>query len=185
MCAEDDLILMSQIAGGNMDAYKTALSLYMTPIYQFSYGILQDQGLAEDITQETCIRLWNSSSKWNPSGRVKSWLFRIAHNLCIDEIRRRKPHSDINELSDIISSGEKDAFEEMHESELSRTIREALMKIPVRQRTALMLVHYTDCSNIEAANIMEISVDAVESLLARGRLALKSNLKDHKEEIWE
>ncbi|OIN86528.1 MAG: hypothetical protein AUJ12_05640 [Alphaproteobacteria bacterium CG1_02_46_17] len=185
MHAEDDLILMSQIAGGNMDAYRTVLGLYMTPIYKFSYSILQDQGMAEDVTQETCIRLWNNASKWNPSGRIKSWLFRIAHNLCIDEIRRSRPHSDINELSEVIASNEKSAFDEMHESDVSRTIREALMKIPVRQRTALMLVHYTDCSNIEAANIMEISVDAVESLLARGRQALKNSLKDQKEKIWE
>ncbi len=185
MYADEDLVLMTQIAAGNGEAYRTVLDLYTTPVFQLAYNILRNKEMAEDITQETFIRLWNNASKWRETGRIKSWLFRIAHNLCIDEIRRYKPSGNIDDFSEIIGSDDKLADEEMHESDISKTIKAAVLELPVRQKTALMLVHYSDCSNIEAAEIMEISVDAIESLLSRGRRSLKDKLKDKKEYIWD
>jgi RNA polymerase sigma-70 factor (ECF subfamily) len=183
--AEDDLVLMTQIAQGSADAFQTVLDLHMLPIYHFSYSILQDISAAEDITQETCVKLWNHAKNWSPEGRVRSWLFRIAHNLCIDEIRRRKPHADIDTFADSIADHSDDPAQKITESQISKTVKDALFQLPVRQRSALMLVHYSDCSNKEAAEAMGVSVDALESLLSRGRKSLKERLSNHKDKLWE
>jgi len=176
---------MNQIALGNSDAFQKILENHMLPIYHFAFSILQDSSSAEDITQETCVKLWKQAGKWKPEGKLRSWLFRIAHNLCIDEIRRRRPHADIDTFADSISDNSTTAPQRIEESESSKTIKQALFKLPVRQRTALMLVHYSDNSNREAAETMGISLDALESLLARGRKSLKELLTDHKETLWE
>ena len=182
---QDELVLMTQIAAGNTEAFQTVLDAHMLPVYRFAYSILKDVAAAEDVTQETCAKLWKHASNWNPSGKVRSWLFRIAHNLCIDEIRKRKPHADIDVFAESIADNGQDALSHMEESDVSRTVKDALFQIPVRQRSALMLVHYSDHSNKEAAETMGISVDALESLLSRGRKALKDLLSHHKDKLWE
>lgn len=180
---QDELVLMTQIAAGNIEAFQTVLDAHMLPVYRFAYSILKDVSAAEDVTQETCTKLWKSAHTWNPTGKIRSWLFRIAHNLCIDEIRKRKPHADIDVFAESIADNGQDVVTHMQESEVSKTVKDALFQIPVRQRTALMLVHYSDNSNKEAADTMGISVDALESLLARGRKALKDLLNNHKEKL--
>lgn len=183
--AEDDLVLMTQIAQGNTEAFQIVLERHMLPVFHFAYSILRDVTTAEDITQETCVKLWNQAGNWTSDGKLRSWLFRIAHNLCIDEIRRRKPHADIDSFADSIVDGNESAHDCIMQAETSQIVKDALFQLPVRQRTALMLVHYSDCSNREAAEAMEISVDALESLLARGRKALKDLLSSHKDKLWE
>lgn len=181
---EDELVLMTQIACGNSEAFQAVLDAHMLPVYRFAYSILKDVSAAEDVTQDTCIKLLKHAKDWNPSGKIRSWLFRIAHNLCIDEIRKRRPHVDIDAFAGSIADGGDDAVTHIAESEMSKTIKDALFKIPVRQRTAIMLVHYSDNSNREAAETMGVSVDALESLLSRGRKALKDLLNDHKDKLW-
>lgn len=182
---DDELVLMTQIASGNGDAFQTVIDRHMLPVYHFAYSILKDITAAEDITQETCVRLWKHAHNWNPSGKIRSWLFRIAHNLCIDEIRKRRPHADIDVFADSIADHAPDTVRQMEETQISQTVKQALFQIPVRQRTAIMLVHYSEQSNKEAAETMGISVDALESLLARGRKALKDLLSDQKEKLWQ
>lgn len=181
---ENELVLMTRIAEGNTAAFQTVLDAHMLPVYRFAYSILKDVSAAEDVTQETCLKLLRYAHNWNPSGKIRSWLFRIAHNLCIDEIRKRRPHVDIDIFAGSIADNGNDVVTQLEESEISKTIKEAMFKIPVRQRTALMLVHYSDHSNREAAETMGVSVDAVESLLSRGRKALKELLNDHKDKLW-
>lgn len=181
---EDELVLMTQIACGNSEAFQAVLDAHMLPVYRFAYSILKDVSAAEDVTQDTCMKLLKHAKDWNPSGKIRSWLFRIAHNLCIDEIRKRKPHVDIDVFAGELADGRDDAVTHITESEISKTIKDALFKIPVRQRTAIMLVHYSDNSNREAAETMGVSVDALESLLSRGRKTLKDLLSDHKDKLW-
>jgi RNA polymerase sigma-70 factor, ECF subfamily len=182
---EDEAYLMSRIASGDSDAFQEILDLHMLAVYHFAYSILKDTATAEDITQETCIKLWKHSQSWMPNGRVRSWLFRIAHNLSIDEIRRRKPSLDIDNCVDSLSDQSQTGEERILESDISKSVKAALFQIPVRQRTALMLVYYSDFSNIEAAETMEVSVDALESLLSRGKIKLRELLKDQKNKLLE
>jgi len=181
----DEMSLMVRVAAGDARAFEVILDGHMLAIYHFAYSIVRDACAAEDVTQETCVKLWRNANNWVPDGRLRSWLFRIAHNLCIDEIRRRRPHADIEMFAESLAGDGRDAGDALHESDVSRVVKAALFELPVRQRTALMLVHYSDFSNNEAAATMEISVDALESLLARGRRGLKDILGKHKDKLWE
>lgn len=177
---------MAEIASGNTQAFRDALDRYTTPVFHFALSLLKDKHIAEDVTQEACLALWKFAPDWQPSGKIKSWLFRVAHNLSIDEIRKRRPHIDIDNVIDSLSEEQSaTGFEALHNNDISRLVREAIAELPVRQRAALMLVHYDDYSNIEGADIMGVSVDAFESLLARGRSSMKNRLKKHKNNIWE
>lgn len=184
-CPEEEIRLMGLIAGGDRDAFALILDRYMPSVFRFSYGLLKDHALAEDVTQESYLRLWRGAANWNPTGRVQSWLFRIAHNLCIDEIRTRRPQVDIDGAEGLLPAALPSQEGRIDARQNTHWIMTALQTLPERQRAALMLVYYNDLSNIEAAEIMEISVDALESLLARGRRNLKDVLKGTQDRVRE
>lgn len=181
----DESLLMGRIAAKDDEAFATIVSHHMTSIYRFAYSITGDAAMAEDMTQETCIRLWKNAGQWKPEGRVRSWLLRIAHNLCMDGLRAAKPTLPLEKLESSLASNEPDAGAAMQESQISRIVKQALFELPERQRIALMLVHYSGCSQGEAAEIMGASVDAIESLLARGKLGLRNLLSGMKEDLLE
>lgn len=186
MSPDEELLLMQRIAVGDRDAFSEVLDKYMTYVYRFSFSLLKDRARAEDITQESCLRLWNNAAQWKPPGRVKSWLLRIVHNLCMDDLRSAKNHMQIEDCAEsALVSTEPDPRQHTQERQVSDIIRAALLELPERQRAALMLIHYSDCTNPEAAAIMGISVDAVESLLARGKRTLRDLLGKDKDTLLE
>jgi RNA polymerase sigma-70 factor, ECF subfamily len=182
---EEEELCMRRIAENDREAFNTVVEAYMADIFRFSYSILKDQAAAEDIVQETFYRLWTKAAQWNPSGRLKSWLMRIAHNLCIDEIRGKKDiyPEDVQELA--FPDQAPDQLERYATQQSGDIVRTALLDLPERQRTALSLVYYQGHSNIEAADIMNVSVDALESLLARGRQGMKQTLERAKSYLLE
>jgi RNA polymerase sigma-70 factor (ECF subfamily) len=180
MTPEEERDLMRRIAAGDRRAFETVISFYMTDIYRFALSISGDAAKAEDIAQETCIRLWTRADSWAAAGRVKHWLFTIAHRLCIDELRGRKSHQPLESVEFTLRDPANDPHQALVEKQRAKAVREALMALPERQRTAVMLVHYAGFSNPEAASVMELSVDAVESLLARGRQGLRDRLGSRK-----
>ncbi len=171
--------LVGMVVKGDQTAYAELVDRHMTPVFRLSYSMLNDTGRAEDITQETFMTLWQQAEKWKPSGQVRSWLFRIARNKSIDDIRRIKPHSDIEKTP--IQDEQKSPYAHTFDNELTTIINLQIQKLPNRQKEAITLVHFLDCSNIEAAEIMDVSVDALESLLARGRKTLRTLLNDDKD----
>lgn len=172
----DDAALMAHISSGNRNAFNTFLSRHLTAVVQFAKCYLSSQADAEDIAQETFFRVWRKSASWKPQGySPRSWIYRIAYNLCIDEIRRR-PAVDTGKES----SYENDLYNEIDsldmkiesDSELKRLVL-SLKKLPERQRTAITLCAFHGLSNKEASSAMDISIDALESLLSRGRRQLR------------
>lgn len=182
---ETEARFMQRIAAGDREAFSTVVEMYMADVFRLSYSILRDQAMAEDMAQETFSRLWTKAAQWNPSGRIKSWLLRIAHNLCIDEIRGRKDYhpDDVSEMA--IPDSAPSALELYAKRQSGDIVSGALLSLPERQRTALTLVYYQEHSNIEAAAIMGITVDALESLVARGRQNMKELLKAAKPYLLE
>lgn len=176
---------MTRIATGDKAAFSHMVNAHMTDIYRFAYSILGDPSRAEDITQEACLKLWTRAGQWNPSGKVRSWLFRITHNLCMDDLRSRKPTLPIDKFTFILSDPQPDQAKVYASNQVSKVVHDALLSLPERQRTALMLVHYSGYTNIESAQIMDLSVDAIESLLARGRRKMKELLSGSKESLLE
>lgn len=129
------------------------------------------------------MTLWESADKWKPSGQLKSWLFRIARNKSIDEIRRRKDHVNIDKTA--IKDEQKSPYNHVIDHQLTSIINDHLKELPSRQSEAIILVHFLECTNIEAAETMEISIEALESLLSRGRKKLKALLGNYEDILFK
>lgn len=157
------------------------MDMYLKDVFRFSFSLLGDAQRAEDICQESFTRLWSNASQWRAAGRIKNWLLRCAHNLCIDELRHLNRHSDVDKVVDVLADPAVSTSSVMGQMQVSVILKNAVFALPERQRTALMLVHYQDLTNIEAADVMSLSIDALESLLARGRKNLKIILGDQKD----
>ena len=171
---EKDAALMQEVADGNASASRIVADLYLNRSYRLALRILGDNSLAEDMAQEAFIRLWKQAPKWQAKAQIKTWLHRVTHNLCVDYLRKQKRFSD-DEVPDM-EDPRPGVLELKAQQQLGDKVTEAMQKLPARQRIAISLVHFEECGNIEAAAIMDISVDALESLLARGRRKLKQLL---------
>lgn len=174
----DNAALMADIAAGDDGAFRIVVDMYMQDIFRYAYSIVGISAVAEDVTQETFVKLWTKAANWTPKGTVKNWLLRVTHNLAIDEIRRRRGHIDLDVLTPVLEDSNKSPFETIADAQRSKAVHTALFLLSERQRAAIMLVHYMDYSNKDAAHIMDISVDACESLLARARQKLRTLLEN-------
>jgi RNA polymerase sigma-70 factor (ECF subfamily) len=145
--------------------------------------MLNDLAEAEDVTQEALMRLWRIAPDWQPGrAQVSTWLYRVAANLCLDRLRRRARLTPIAEANDLVDPAPA-ADELLQNEERHRALGAALMELPDRQRLAVVLRHVQELPNPEIADTMEISVEAVESLTARGRVALSRALVGRKEAL--
>ena len=173
---QDDIELMRRTAKGDAGAFRALADQHLGKIMNFAYRMLHDRAEAEDVAQETFLRLWKDAGRYEPRARVGTWLHRIAHNLCIDRLRRGRERP-----SDRLD--EQPSFEEpgalLDEKRTADAVLLALALLPERQRAAIVLVHHQGLGNIEAAEVMGVGIDALESLLARGRKALRERLADH------
>ena len=177
---DDELELMRRTSRGEAAAFRTLANLHTGPLMSYAYRILQDRAEAEDVTQETLLRLWKDASRYEPTAKVSTWLHRIAHNLCVDRLRSRRDKGSDNDR-EIEGRTSDEPASLLQEKRMATAVDVALASLPERQRAALTLVHYQGFGNIEAAQILEIGVDALESLLARGRRALRDKLSTQRE----
>lgn len=166
---------MERIRAGDTSAYRQILDQQLPSVSRYVTRMTDTSSEAEDITQEVFLRLWTHAEKYDPRlARVSTWLHNIAHNLCIDHFRKQSKFISEGGEDEIPGGQEPDnAFQTETRDQM---VKGALMTIPERQRSAIVMCHYQGLSNKEAASIMNISVDALESLLARGRRTLKSLL---------
>lgn len=180
---ESDEALVRRAGAGDRTAAGALVERHAKMIYAASYRMLGSKAAAEDAAQETFLRLWKNAASWKPQGaKFETWLYRVAMNVCLDQLRRRRreaPEEAAPERADPADRQDQVLFA----AERRFAIDEALARLPERQRLAVTLCHYQELSNIEAAEIMAISVDALESLLARGRRALKESLAPLREHL--
>ncbi|MFV2035513.1 MAG: RNA polymerase sigma factor [Halocynthiibacter sp.] len=170
---DDDLV--AAMAGGEGAALAVLLDRHGGRIAALARRMLGPGGDADEIVQETFLRLWSRAAIWQP-GRAKlsTWLHRVAANLAIDRLRKSASVG-LDEAPEPIDHRPlPDAG--LASQEASILIDRALAELAPRQRLAITLCHHSELSNIEAAEIMGISVEAIESLLARGRQGLKQIL---------
>lgn len=179
--ADEDLML--GVAEGDREAFRLLSERYMGMIYALAYRMYPRRADAEDITQESLLRLWDKAALWSPAGgaAVKSWIYRMVYNLCIDHKRmdKRRRTQDIG--ADLVASEQTD--QAIRDKQRAQLVATAIEDLPKRQRAALTLCHYQELSNSEAAQIMGISVKALESLLVRARRTLKDKLAPYKGEF--
>lgn len=142
---------------------------------RFATRLLGSPETAEEVVQSAFLRLWDNAGSWQGRARFTTWFYRVVHNLAIDELRRRRRgHEPLDEtLVDPLPNPE----ERLEGERGAARVQAALATLPERQRTALVLSHYENLSQAQAAAIMEISEGALESLLSRGRAALRERLR--------
>ena len=173
-----DRELMQAVCVGSRSAYQSLVKRHLKSISHYAYRLLGNQKDTQDITQEVFLRLWINAHKWNTEkSKLTTWLHRIAHNLCIDYLRkhtRMQTQDSFDDEAADSSSNNEESTEETNDK--TNLLREALSALPENQRSALTLCHYQGFSNKEAAAIMNISVKALESSVARAKLSLREKL---------
>jgi RNA polymerase sigma-70 factor, ECF subfamily len=170
---EQEIEWMRRTAKGDAVAFRALADAHLSKIMNYAYRLLHDRTEAEDVAQETFLRLWKDAGRYEPKARVTTWLHRIAHNLCIDRLRGRREQPS-ETLDEERTSQEPGGL--LDQKRVLIEVERALAALPERQRAAITLVHYQGLTNVEAAAVLEINVDALESLLARGRRTLKEML---------
>jgi RNA polymerase sigma-70 factor (ECF subfamily) len=172
---DSDETLMRRTGAGDREAFRQLIERHLGRMVAFAARVLGDRAGAEDVGQETFLRLWTHASRWQPSARLSTWLHRVALNLCLDRLGRAREVGldDIAEQQDPGPS----PVAVMQNRDIGNHVNAALAQLPAQQRTAITLCHYQGLRNVEAADVMGVSVDALESLLARGRRTLRARLR--------
>ena len=171
----EDHQLFLRIAEGDPRAFRSLVDQYAPPLVIYLTRLLRNQAEAEEVAQEVFLRVWQRAGEYQATFRASTWLHRIGHNLAIDQLRRRKGNSEIDDEHEAAPQSERPhALLEHKQQTLS--LQAALDTLPLRQRTAMVLKYEQDFPNPEIAKVLDLSVDAVESLLARAKRQLKTHL---------
>ena len=178
--SDDDLVGLA--AGGDEGAWADLMDRHLSAIVSFAWYRLHDRAEAEDVAQETMFRFSKKVRDWTPGGpQVRSWLYRVAANLCIDRQRAKRPELPVEDAEEhaVIDlrphlDGKMDA---------RRVLYKALSALPERQQVVLIMVYYQGHTVREAAEILKLSEHATESLLARARRTMRAALEPNREDL--
>lgn len=181
----DEALMVLYASGDRLAAL--ALTQRVTPrVLAYAARMLGgDRAEAEDVAQETMLRLWRIAPDWRPGEtKVTTWAYRVATNLCLDRqrSRRRKGQVPLDDAPEVPAGG-RTAEGALVEGDRMAALHDALASLPDRQRQAVVLRHIEGLSNPEIAAVMEIGVEAVESLTARGKRALAAILSGQKDAL--
>jgi RNA polymerase sigma factor (sigma-70 family) len=173
---DPDAELVARVGEQDPAAVRTLVSRKLPRLLALATRMLGDRMEAEDVAQEAFVRIWKQAPHWKEGeARFDTWIHRVALNLCYDRLRGRR-EDPVAELPDEAADPHGSPDMQLEARVRDERVRTALAKLPVRQREALVLNYYQELSNIEAAALMGITVDALESLLARARRSLRAQL---------
>ena len=176
MQTASDANLLLASARRDSAAFAELVSRYYKPVYRMVWRMMNGNAETEDVAQEAFVKLWQNPSQVREAKALKGWLMRVASNLAIDRMRR-KPHADIDSISEVADPRQVTGAE-LEEQAITARVNQAIASLPERQKLAVTLVYFEGMSNILAASVMEISVDAIESLLTRGKRTLRESLAE-------
>ena len=176
---------------GSEAAYRELLSRYERPVFSLIFRMVRDREMAEDLAQETFIKVLNNLDRYSPDFKFSSWLFKIANNLTIDHLRRRRvdtisiegaPDAVTSESAKATSiavvSGNESPLEELESRELGAAIEQAIGKLRPEYRACIMLRHVEDKSYEEIAEIVKLPLGTVKTYIHRARHELRAALEE-------
>ena len=175
--ADPDQDLVAGVARGDPAAARALLARKLPRLLALARRMLTDPVEAEDVAQEVMLRVWRQAPRWRPgAARFDTWMHRVALNLCYDRLRRRR-EPPLESSPDPVDPGPA-PDRGLLAADVGARVERAMAGLPHRQREAIVLCHYQELSNIDAAALMGVSIEALESLLARARRALRAALAD-------
>jgi RNA polymerase sigma-70 factor, ECF subfamily len=183
MQTTSDAELLLASARRDATSFAELVARHYKPVYRMVWRMMNGNAETEDVAQEAFVKLWVNPSQVREAKALKGWLMRVAYNLAIDRLRC-KPLADIDAVPEIIDPSQRTGAE-LEERVATGRVDRAIAQLPERQKIAVTLVYFEGMTNIAAASVMDISVDAIESLLSRGRRSLKETLADDWREILE
>jgi len=194
---DPDAALMMRVKQGDRDAFEELVEKYKQPVINLVFRTLRDATEAEDLAQHVFLQVYKSAHRYEISAKFSTWLFTIARNLCLNEIRRRSRHP-ADSLDQHLAGdedqpardiGDRKAFgapEELLQRELADKIEEALADLPENQRTAIQLCRQDELSYEDIAEVLGCSLSATKSIIHRAREVLKERLKPYLQTgVWD
>src|SRR5713101_4950498 len=187
---DPDAALMLRVKQGDMGAFTELVDKYKQPVMNLAYRMLRDATESEDLAQNVFVQVYRSAHRYQVGAKFSTWLFTIARNLCLNELRRRSRHP--ADSMDVSHPEQEDQpwqqFEDkktfsppdtLLHGELEAKIEEAMAELPENQRTAILLCRQDELSYEDIAKVLGCSLSATKSLIHRGRETLKQRLKPY------
>ena len=187
---DPDAALMLRVRKGEQDAFAALVDKYKQPVMNLAYRMLHDPTEAEDMAQNVFVQVYKSAHRYEAASKFSTWLFTIARNLCLNEIRRRSrhpadsldathPEQDDQPWQQFEDKKAVPPPESLLHGELAGKIEQALAELPENQRTAILLCRQDELSYEDIAKVLGCSLSATKSLIHRGRETLKEKLKPY------
>ncbi|WP_202081283.1 RNA polymerase sigma factor SigW [Caldalkalibacillus salinus] len=180
--------LIKKASAGSRTAFRAIVERYKNKIYHLAYRMLGNHTEAEDVAQETFIRVYTKLDRYNDDHKFSTWIYRIATNLCIDHLRKRKQH--VQSLDQEVAGVEGLALysqvasttdtpeEEVMTLELREEVQLAIDKLPPQYKTIIILRYLQDLSLQEISEVIDLPVTTIKTRIHRGREALKKQLQN-------
>lgn len=181
-----DVRLVKLARKGDQRAFAEIVELYKDKIFHLAYRMLNNRHEAEDIVQETFLRVYKNLDRYDENQKFSTWIYRIGTNLCIDRLRKRKPSysldADMNDQEgmdgySMIPSDDRSPETEMLLSETQRIIHESIESLPAKYKTIMLLRYIQDLSLQEISEVLDLPVTTIKTRVHRGREFLRKKLE--------
>jgi RNA polymerase sigma factor (sigma-70 family) len=175
---DPDADLLARVGEHDPHAVREMVTRKLPRVLAMATRMLGDRAEAEDVAQETFVRIWKHAARWKVgNARFDTWMHRVVLNLCYDRLRgqRGQREEPVEDVADAVDPAKR-PDEQFDERSRGDRVGAALARLPARQREALVLHYYQELSNEDAAALMGVSIEALESLLARARRNMRASL---------
>lgn len=174
MSRTSDESLMLAVAGGDLAAFEQLVLRHQEAVWRTAYRMVGDRQAAEDLAQETFLRVFQAAGRYRPTAAYRTYLYRIVVRACLDYLKKKRPQPGADFVR--VSAPALSVEEQTELGERADQVEQAIAGLPPKQRSAVVLRYYEGLGSEEIADVMKTTAKAVERLLARGRSTLQQRL---------